>query len=81
MMSAERFNKLFPVGTAVNFFPIIGGEGFDTTETRSEAWELGHGEPVVKVKGRTGGVCLEAIETICPDCGASTSLEMIHGCG
>ncbi len=34
------------------------------TYTRSEAWSLGHGEVVVKIKGRTGGVCVSLLEII-----------------
>lgn len=61
-MGAKEFNRLFPVGTPVRYFSIIGGPDFVETETRSEAWELGHGAPVVMVKGRSGGVSLEAVE-------------------
>ena len=32
------------------------------SKTRSIAWELGHGEPVVKIEGGVGGVLLEALE-------------------
>lgn len=63
-MTAKQFNKHVPVGTPVRYYPIIGGAEFIETRTRSEAWNLGHGEPVVKVTGTTGGVVLEAIETI-----------------
>jgi hypothetical protein len=31
------------------------------TRTRSVAWTLGHGEPVVKVEGRAGGYLLSRI--------------------
>lgn len=34
------------------------------TTTRSVAWELGHGEPVVLVDGYTGGICLTHIDVI-----------------
>lgn len=63
-MNAAEFNAENPVGTRVRYFPIKGiGESIDTT-TRSEAWELGHGETVVKIQGRSGGVCLSHIEVL-----------------
>lgn len=32
------------------------------TVTRTPAWELGHGEPVVSVKGYAGGICLTHVD-------------------
>jgi len=32
------------------------------TRTRSRAWNLGHGEPVVSVEGYPGGISLEHID-------------------
>lgn len=64
-MNATRFNELFPIGTKVKVHPIIGSEtDVFVTKTRSEAWELYSGEPVVKVEGKTGGYSLEAITVI-----------------
>lgn len=62
-ISAKEFNEKFPIGTPVVYYPIhpeVGPEGefHIKTKTRSIAWELGHGEPVVKIEGRTGGVIL-----------------------
>ncbi|MFI6491277.1 hypothetical protein [Streptomyces sp. NPDC050564] len=34
------------------------------TVTRTPAWELGHGEPVVSVDGYAGGICLTHIDVI-----------------
>lgn len=31
------------------------------TKTRSEAWELGHGQPVVALEGRSGGYDLSRV--------------------
>jgi hypothetical protein len=61
-ISAEEFNRLFPVGTRVRFYPVAGRPEYEQTVTRSEAWELGHGQPVVKVQGRAGGVGLAWLE-------------------
>lgn len=71
-MTAIQFNKLFPIGTPVRFYPVIGGPKFIETKTRMAAWSLnhgspeniGHGTPVVAVEGRAGGMLLDAIETI-----------------
>jgi len=60
-MTAAEFNSRYPVGTPVFYHPIIGKPEGRETRTRSEAWELGNGEPVVKIEGLTGGVCLDAL--------------------
>ena len=70
-ITAVEWNQRFPVGTPVRYHPIIGDKEFITSKTRSEAWELGHGAPVVKIEGRTGGVALEAIDVITVESGAS----------
>ena len=64
-MNAETFNARYPVGTPVIAYPLTRPEDgqpefFERliTRTRSEAWTLGHGDPVVKVDGYTGGICL-----------------------
>jgi hypothetical protein len=63
-MTAEEFNSKYPVGTKVIYHPIIGEQAGTETKTRSEAWELGHGEAVVKVSGKPGGVSLRAITVV-----------------
>ena len=63
-MNAQEWNKQFPIGTAVLYHPIIGEPECEESKTRSEAWELGHGESVVKIEGRTGGVCLDAVKPL-----------------
>lgn len=63
-MSAYRFNAENPIGTPVRYFPIKGCSDSIVTKTRSEAWELGHGEVVVKVDGRSGGVCVSHLEIL-----------------
>lgn len=70
-ITAAEWNQRFPVGTPVRYHPIIGDKKFITSKTRSEAWELGDGTPVVKIEGRTGGVLLEAIDVITVESGAS----------
>ena len=61
-MTAEDASNMFPIGTKVKYFPIFGENKFEETEIRSEAWALGHGELVVKVKGRSGGVAISHLE-------------------
>lgn len=57
------FNDANPVGTPVKYHPVIGSdEGVQETRTRSEAWTLSNGEPLVMVEGQTGGVSLDAVE-------------------
>lgn len=77
-MSAAAWNAAYPVGTPVTAYPGIRPEYAAElaakrgrtpsevptliTRTRSVAWELGHGEPVVKVDDYAGGISLEHID-------------------
>lgn len=63
-ISANEFNTLYEEGTLVRYYPISDEDNFEETKTRSIAWTLGHGEPVVKVEGRTGCVAISNIEII-----------------
>ncbi|OVZ94890.1 hypothetical protein CBW58_02115 [Yersinia frederiksenii] len=54
-MTAERFNAVFPYGSAFIWHSRKDGAGVAVT-SRSEAWELGHGAVVVAVTGVSGGV-------------------------
>jgi hypothetical protein len=63
-ISANEFNVLYEEGTLVKYYPISGEDNFEETKTRSIAWELGHGEVVVMVEGRTGGVAVSNIEIV-----------------
>ncbi len=65
-MNAKQWNENYPIGTLVKYEPIKG-EGYEPpVSTRSEAWELGHGQPIVKIEGRAGGVCLDHLIVIAP---------------
>ncbi|WP_190175418.1 hypothetical protein [Streptomyces nitrosporeus] len=70
---ADEFNRLHPVGTRVVAYPGIRPEDpawhGDTdlckrlaTVTRTPAWILGHGEPVVSVEGHAGGISLDHVD-------------------
>lgn len=61
-MNAQEFNEYYPVGTAVILTDDFGEE--HQVNTRSIAWELGHGDSVVSVTGRSGGYDLERIKVL-----------------
>lgn len=71
-LTADQFNARHPIGTPVIAYPGVRPEyaaeiGLREyprlqTRTRSRAWNLGHGEPVVAVEGYAGGICLEHID-------------------
>ena len=72
-MTAEQWNARYPIGTPVVAYPLTRPEDnapdfFERleTQTRSVAWEPGHGEPVVKVDGYAGGIALTRVDPI-PD--------------
>ena len=56
----QEWNELYPAGTEV-FLTNDDGE-LERTKTRSRAWLLGSGTPVVSVEGRAGGYLLERIK-------------------
>lgn len=58
-MTVNEFNAQYTEGMSV-YYINDQGEG-EECYLRSPAWELGHGETVVKVTGRTGGVSIHAI--------------------
>ena len=61
-MNKVEFNKKFPIGTSVRYFAIKGiGDG-KVTKIKSECWALGHGDLVVKVTCKSGGVSIDHIE-------------------
>ena len=57
-LTADQWNERYPEGQRVRFKDALSS--FETT-TRSKAWELGHGAPVVSLKGKTGGYLLKFI--------------------
>ena len=63
-MTEQEFAEKFPIGSEVLYQPIIGEPNFEKVIIRSEPWELGHGEVVVKVKGRAGGICISHIQDL-----------------
>lgn len=66
-MNAAEWNEKHPIGTVVNAAPgplPEDGGAVLRTKTRSVAWTLGSGEPVVAVKGYPGGIALSHIEVV-----------------
>lgn len=69
-MTADAWNDRYPPGTPVVAYPGVRPEDPTAaslctrleTRTRSAAWNLGHGEPVVAVEGYAGGIALTHID-------------------
>ncbi|MFD4394691.1 hypothetical protein [Kitasatospora sp. NPDC058478] len=70
-LTAEQWNATYPVGTPVTAYPDLRPEHpafaeFRSkrleTRTRSIAWNLGHGEPVVLIDDYSGGISLKHID-------------------
>lgn len=53
--TAKEWNRLYSKGTPVFVCLSTNKDQGFSTKTRSEAWELGDGTPVVLVEGRIGG--------------------------
>lgn len=66
-MTALEWNRKYQIGEAV-FYVNDDGQ-VEVSRTRSEAWNLGHGQPVVKINGYAGGIALERITSVM-DCKA-----------
>jgi len=63
-MNIETIKQKFPIGQKVKYYSIKGFDSFTEHEIRSEPWALGHGDIVIKVTGKTGGLCVEHLELI-----------------
>lgn len=64
-LTIEQFNKLYPIGTKVKYYPICTNrDDCLETETSSPAWELCSGTKVVCLKIGSGGYCFDNIEVI-----------------
>lgn len=71
VVSAARWNYEHPVGTPVVAYPAVrpGHPAYDPASrleavTRTPAWTLGHGQPVVSVEGYAGGIALTHVGVI-----------------
>jgi hypothetical protein len=64
-VTAELWNRVVSVGSRVVAHPgARGGDASFGTVTRSPAWNLGHGLPVVKVEGHAAGIALTHVDVI-----------------
>jgi hypothetical protein len=63
-MNAETFNCRYSVGTPVIAYPVTRDDEALVTRTRTPAWELGHGDPVVSVDGYAGGICFTHVDVV-----------------
>ena len=62
-MNAQYFNRLYPVGTTFRFFPVKGNYNFEVVRTTSKACDIqSSSHAVVKVSGRSGGVCVSHLK-------------------
>lgn len=60
----QEVARRFPIDQRVRFYPIAGEIDHVVTAIRSEPWRLGHGQIVIKIIGRTGGVHVGHLELI-----------------
>lgn len=58
-LTADEWNEKHPEGTHVDL--VLDDGSRMRTKTRSIAWNLGHGQPVVKVDGKSGGWLLSRV--------------------
>lgn len=63
-ITAAEWNERHRIGTRVRFTPVRGQPKTEDSRTRSEAWDLGGGDAVVSIEGRTGGVALHHLEVL-----------------
>ena len=61
--AVANFAARAPIGTACVYYPVRPFKLADAvwTRIRSEPWALGHGQVVVKIEARVGGVAIEHI--------------------
>lgn len=64
-ITAEHFNKMYPVGILVHYHSVVNRpEVTLTAKTRTKAWELLDHEKtvVVAIEGRAGGMWIRALD-------------------
>ncbi len=61
-MTAEQFNRKFPIGSDVVYTDDQCNEIL--ARTKSEAWALDHGTVVVRLEGKVGGYDITRIKGI-----------------
>ena len=58
------FEAALPIGRAVRYFPVDGEAEFVTSIIASKPWALGHGEIIIKIAGKAGGVLVSHLELV-----------------
>lgn len=58
------FEAALPVGRAIRYFPVDGKPEFVTSVIASTPWALGHGDIVIKIAGKSGGVSVAHLELV-----------------
>ena len=76
-MTSIEWNETYKPGQAVTLTEDNGSK--TKTHTRSNAWDLGCGEPVVMVDGKSGGYSLKRIEAREPEYGPEAREKEIRG--
>lgn len=62
VVDADRWNRRYPVGTAVAAYPQTREDEPLLTRTRTPAWRLGTGDSLVSVDGYAGGIALTHVD-------------------
>ena len=60
----HNWNSKYPVGTDVEYHPVIGEEAHRVTKTRHEAYVLAGHTAVLFVEGQSGCVALDTVKAI-----------------
>lgn len=58
-MTAAEWNATHEPG--IDVVVVLDNSDMWRTKTRSKAWELGHGQPVVMLEGKSGGYDLSRV--------------------
>lgn len=61
-INARLFNDKYPIGSHFNYYPNPGVPDYEEVVTRSAAWSMAGGKPVVRVEGRIGGITVSKLE-------------------
>jgi len=61
-MNIETWNESYPPGTSVEVW--LDDNTIFKTKTRSVAWAIGDGTPVVSLEGKTGGYLLSRVQPV-----------------
>jgi len=67
-MDINEWNKKYPAGTEIYYYPIIGKKDSRIeSKTRSQAWTIEGGEPVIMLDGMAGFRSLHHVEPVNPE--------------